>query len=509
LALVESNVMENDLFAEAEAPEGSDENPKLAKSRLFYFDDQNERVQAARSLLKSCEHLSELVPRLISEFESVKRWRISEGLQALIEQGLPTGLVDESLRALIRDPDVNIRVTAAYCLGTLRGQVEQSAQIFSKLLKHRWPEVRHAAAESLEEIGGPPKLLIPALIRALTSTQPFDKNDRDEEEADYFVRIHSAAALKRFGDEAEEALLAVLNKKHIFDRRWVIYALGEVGSSSRVVATLMACLKDSAVRVQDVTVDALVTISKSAMPELIEALRNSDQSVQFLLLRVFRKCNSADRAVPAVLQLLENGNEKLRQECIKTLEVISSRFSIPNLLNRSQRDELNGFTIRLFRQPEANPALDENPLSLEDERILKWFGEIKLQKYLGWLQLFWCIGKFDHVALMGLGKAMGTRDLETALKKQERLNPRFKKLALAIKENTIRLHCIPALETLFNVSPFQPDAWSKDEQMADFRTQKKLGTNPFWTPRGRKAWEYVDRFLTIRELLPPISFETE
>jgi hypothetical protein len=60
------------------------------------------------------------------------------------------------------------------------------------------------------------------------------------------------------------------------------------------------------------------------------------------------------------------------------------------------------------------------------------------------------------------------------------------------------------LGSLFNSTPFPVDAWSAAERCPDLKIPGKYGGRDasLWTPRALRAWQYVDRFLTIKGLCP-------
>jgi tetratricopeptide (TPR) repeat protein len=140
---------------------------------------------------------------------------------------------------------------------------------------------------------------------------------------------------------------------------------------------------------------------------------------------------------------------------------------------------------------------------ITDEHICAWFDAINPNDRLKHLQVFWCLGKVESEAFLAAGRALGYGKLAQRL---EGLNPYFHTY-LPTSVGYIRKTCLPLLTTLFNTAPFQPDAWDEDESETALRVDDRQGKRRHgrWTPRARKAWHYIDRFLTLRQLLPRID----
>lgn len=59
------------------------------------------------------------------------------------------------------------------------------------------------------------------------------------------------------------------------------------------------------------------------------------------------------------------------------------------------------------------------------------------------------------------------------------------------------------LAKYFDSLPFPKDAWNDDEQDGGFRV--KGGRRAIWTPRGRRAWQYVDRYFELAKIRPEVT----
>ncbi len=139
-------------------------------------------------------------------------------------------------------------------------------------------------------------------------------------------------------------------------------------------------------------------------------------------------------------------------------------------------------------------------LELDDETILGWFGRVELTTWLTPLQVFWCIGKVDENSLMACGQAMSLRDLDAVF---EKLKQAGKMGKLPVSITNIRDSMTDLENGLFDRTPFFDEAWNADEAEPTLRMPlEKAWRGSKWTPRGKKAWQYADRFLEIRGLTP-------
>ncbi len=143
-------------------------------------------------------------------------------------------------------------------------------------------------------------------------------------------------------------------------------------------------------------------------------------------------------------------------------------------------------------------------LSEEDQRILMWFQDVDLTEYLTPLQVYWCIGQADRDAIESEGRAIGYGKLERRLKQ---LQPTFAQVRLFISNGYIRDSCLGVVYALLDKEPFYSNAWTDEERRMEFRAPYPSGGRGGgrWTRRARKAFHYVDRFLSIMKYLPQIT----
>ena len=149
------------------------------------------------------------------------------------------------------------------------------------------------------------------------------------------------------------------------------------------------------------------------------------------------------------------------------------------------------------------------PTNTEDEQILGWFKDVTMNNYRDALQVFWCIGLIEGDAMKSAERALGWGSLSKRLR--DDLDPRFKLVKLPTSIKFLSVTCVPDLDGLFDRDPFYSNAWTEEERPLPLRTvSTKKGERPQsrWTHKTWKAWQYVDRFLTLRNLLPEIKVES-
>jgi HEAT repeat protein len=159
------------------------------------------------------------------------------------------------------------------------GQIRESSAIpeLIQCLKNTYPEVRIAACTALGHIGD--SSAVPELIKCLKDT-------------DYDVRIAACTALGHIGDSSAVPELIKCLKDTDYDVRIAdvriaaCTALGHIGDASAVPA-LIACLDDNSANHFKYDADsykaatnALVQIGEPAVPALIEILTNPNERVR-------------------------------------------------------------------------------------------------------------------------------------------------------------------------------------------------------------------------------------
>jgi len=173
--------------------------------------------------------------------------------------------------------------------------------------------------------------------------------------------------------------------------------------------------------------------------------------------------------------------------------------------NREQAVELLSWIPVEPMVQEAIASTKQQPiLSAEDQRILAWFKVVDLTDYLTPLQVFWCIGQVDRAAVESEGPAMGYSRLQ---RKLSQLRPTYAEIRLNTSNGYIRQGCLDVVYGLLDKEPFYSNAWAEDERGMEFRVPYMRGGREEgqWTGRARKAFHYVDRFLSIMKCLPKMT----
>ena len=156
-------------------------------------------------------------------------------------------------------------------------------------------------------------------------------------------------------------------------------------------------------------------------------------------------------------------------------------------------------------RPKETPSAQE--LSDEDQAILDWFKQTKLGKQLTILQVYWCIGYVDRPALQSGAQAMGWH---TVRKRLRALRPHFKGPRLPGSIDYLSRSCMKRIADEFIHGPFELDH-TVENRTEEFRAPLPIGRKQFsrWTPKALKAWQYVDRYLTILGAVPEFAGPVE
>jgi HEAT repeat protein len=164
---------------------------------------------------------------------------------------------------------------------------------------------------------------IQAHLQALTSG--------DDQRAEAAVK-----ALAHAGKAALPALQKLLASPDADARWWATWALASF-EHPQVPDLLRGLLKDPDLSVRQCAALALrIQPNPDAIPELIELLQEQDS----VLVRLAGAALTAigSQAVPALLELVQIGNQKARLEAVRTLAMIGDERAIVTLFDVSQED---------------------------------------------------------------------------------------------------------------------------------------------------------------------------
>jgi hypothetical protein len=257
------------------------------------------------------------------------------------------------------------------------------------------------------------------------------------------------------------------------------------------------------------------------VPRLLEVSLTSEMSQAYQATSVLEGIGS--EAVPVLLAHAESSSHPRLWETVESVLLSMGEEARPALLHASDTSGpavalLARRLLRSFDEEAQAEALAEQeltevnsgvhatgvPVSAEDERILTWFKDVDLTQFLTPLQLFWCIGQVDRAAMESAGRALGYSRLHKRLKE---LQPTFTQKRLPKSIGYIRERCLEVVDGLFDKEPFYSNAWSDIERGLALRAEYLWGDRKesCWTQKSRKAWGYVDRFLSVNRLLPEMT----
>ena len=193
-----------------------------------------------------------------------------------------------------------------------------------------------AAMAALAEISQSSRDHVPALLEALTHTDPS-------------IRASAAHALGEIGPRSRAAVTALIGalkdeETNVRCQAELALALIDPGAGAAVPA-LIEALRDKDKHVRWVAGKALARIgpgAKAAVPALIEALKDEGENVRWMAGYALEEMGSDARAaVPALIEALKDEDEGVRAEAAEALAEIDPnvRVAVPVLLKMLE-DEL-------------------------------------------------------------------------------------------------------------------------------------------------------------------------
>lgn len=255
------------------------------------------------------------------------------------EMGDPSVL--KPLVAALKDSEAMVRAAAAGGLAQLGNR--QAAPAVMGLLRDRARNVRVAALSALGQLGDPQAI---EEMAALT-------NDREWE-----VRAALAEALGRLGDrQALPTVMELLQDKDQEVRQNAADALGKLGDDSAVESLVMAMV-DEHMGVRQAAARAIVMLDPywerservaALLPQLLEAVRHRDPSVQFAATGLLRRLTGrtvaelqttdlhmpgqikGDRVADLLVLLLRDRDEEVRLGAAEALGRMRLTACVPAL----------------------------------------------------------------------------------------------------------------------------------------------------------------------------------
>lgn len=428
-----------------------------------------------------------------------------EAFDALAAMG--SKAVPALIGALEQD-ERSVREAVVSVLGVIGPEAKEAVPALIAALKDM--ALRQVAIHALRAIGPAAKDAVPILIDALEQ----DECTEDLNEDEWSLREAAALVLAAIGPAAQEAvpaLIAAIRERRSF-RLWqvAVWALREIGPAAKdAIPELILSLRhfDYNYRCKDDVSQALGAIGKDAVPALVANLNDDRWDARFPLRAIGKE------AVPYLLDILrhDRASAEMRGHVADTLEMIGKN-AVPDLM-AAWKDETGiihyeaaRILMRIDPDLIAGTSLKNEPAREDDERLLRWFDEFNLKDYQTDLQVFWCVGYVDREALQSAGTALGLKRLSQRLSE---IDPHFKRKRLPRSIGYLRETCFESIYGLFDKEPFRSEAWSPEERTLEIRpgVKYKERDESRWTPKAWKAWQYVDRFLRMRKLLPTIISE--
>jgi len=324
--------------------------------RALSDPDERIRIKAVDALGEIRDY--EAVPALIQELKddnenpsvrSGAAYALRDICESYALRDICRSTVVPALIEALRDGFASEDVFMA--LDDILGDIGESAQVAQavmptliQLLRDGNPYLSGGAASVLSSIGSP---AVPKLIEVLRDENPM-------------VRQNAVGALQRIGGCAQAAVPELMERLKDQDasvRLSAAIALGDIDQSklNMVIPLLLKALKDAALRdnasyalnrmfSNAQAAECIRSLSKEAMPALIEALRDGNQVVRAHVAPLLGNiADLAKDAVPALIEALKDGHEYVRNSVAWTLRNIGpdAKEAVPALI-QALTDETAG-----------------------------------------------------------------------------------------------------------------------------------------------------------------------
>jgi HEAT repeat protein len=316
--------------------------------------------EAAQALLRIGTSAKETVPALIAGLKDPALQKYSAYTLGLIGPGAKTAI--PALVEARSHTDLEFRFAAAMALVEIDAtQAKAGVAVLAKELTNPEYQIRKYAVRALGEIGQRAAEAVPALLRALVTSQKDRQNEEDAIIAETLGEIGTGAK------EAVPSLVAMIKTDNPLNRFAPIMALGWMGAAAKgAVPALKSvvenedkgegfdrwCAAQALVRIDPASADpalhvlnasakywgghdwllleglelfeALGPSAKGAAPALLTALKESEPAFHVRLIEVLCGIDpaSAVRQVPSLIRDLKSSNPEVRSVAIKALGVI-------------------------------------------------------------------------------------------------------------------------------------------------------------------------------------------
>jgi HEAT repeat protein len=321
-------------FAAALNDLGPGDIPLWLAEAALHHDDAHDAYQALESLGLRDKRLAPILEKGLTDANFDVQWYAAVLLADMEAKAAPARaalvrLLQEEPKREKRSDEFfspnEVRAKAAFALGCIGAEPDQTVRLLTAMLKHADPEIRIWSAIGLGRMGSRAKAAIPALIECLTD----EKMILLPGGCIYSAHPdHSAAtALVNIGEPALPALIGALDAKQASVRRHAADALWYFGPKAKpAVESLIRRLRDPEAEVRCKAANALGWIApdgKEAVPSLEELLKDRNSNVRRAAAAALGNMGSvAESAVPALTKLLKATEEEVRAAAAQSLKEI-------------------------------------------------------------------------------------------------------------------------------------------------------------------------------------------
>jgi HEAT repeat protein len=294
------------------------------------------------------EEIPALISSLTSDPNQVVRYRAAF---ALAQMGKNAKSAIPNLIDALKDPERDVRFTAGVALEKVGKDAVPSLIV---ALKDPNPVVSEEAAVALKEIGSDAKVAVPELVVLL---------DRPER----YVRLNALTALGGISpNDAVPGLIVAFKDPDKSIRLNALISLQEIGKEARAaIPEVLLALKDPDPVIRKISANALYYLlgnsDKDVLPDLIAALKSSDDQVSFYISASFEAFGKD--AVPSLISVLKDSEQKnyVRESAASALQRIGkdAKEAIPSLINalKDQNVRNNASEALVSIGKESVPAL--------------------------------------------------------------------------------------------------------------------------------------------------------
>jgi HEAT repeat protein len=269
--------------------------------------------QAAEARLQTLGNLDKIIPDKNIPEVTLDRAAIIGNLVELIAKVWKKDEL-ELLRTVLHDDDYYNRQGAATVLAKLG---KPAIPILVDAVMHGKDSVATSACFGLGQMGEP-------------GTEGLMEATKSDVVRVHWTVLKELVAIKSL--KALPPLLNMLKEADEDDRAWAAYQLMEIKAAESVEA-LGAALRDESAKVREAAADALATIGKPAVGQMIAATTLPDPEVRMTAIRGLALAGDSS-AVPTLIQLLKDESLEVRRAAIRALVKVGDKGAIEPLIEK-------------------------------------------------------------------------------------------------------------------------------------------------------------------------------